>query len=252
MTIKAVVFDLGGTLLHYHDDKNGNPRTPFRRITMAGIRSVVMHLINNGISLPPIEEIGATVDRHIHQSYQADLEELRGSSIEVPIRAALAELGADIEDQHWAELRPKFYESIDGIVFPRSGLHETLEVLREVGYLIGLVSNTYWAGDLHDRHLKEQGIFDYFPVRIYSCDSPFMKPHPGIFNLALDELEVAPEEAAYVGDRPDIDVAGAQAAGMYGILIDSPYRTEELGEIQPDAIIAELPDLPAALIGLEG
>ncbi len=251
MAIKAVVFDLGGTLLHYHDDKNEDPRAPFRRITMAGIQSVVTHLIGSGIDLPPIEEIGTAVDRHIHRSYQADLDELHGSSIEVPIRAALAELGADIDDQRWGECRQKFYKPIDGIVFPRSGLHETLGALREAGYLVGLVSNTYWASDLHDRHLEEQGLFEYFPVRVYSCNSPFMKPHPGIFNLALDELEVAPEEAAYVGDQPDIDVAGAQAAGMYGILIDSPYRTKEMGEVEPDAIIKELPDLPAALAGLE-
>jgi HAD superfamily hydrolase (TIGR01509 family) len=251
MAIKAVVFDLGGTLLHYHDDGSKDPRAPFRRVTLAGVQSVVTYLIGGGFNLPPIEEIGATVDRHIHRSYQADLEELRGSSIEVPIREALAELGAEIDDPLWAELRRRLYQPIDSIVFPRSGLKETLEALREAGYSLAIVSNTYWAGDLHDRHLEEQGISDYFPVRIYSCDSPFMKPHPGIFNLALDELEVPPEEAAYVGDRPDIDVGGAQTAGLYGILIESPYRTGEMGEVHPDAIIAELPGLPAALAGLK-
>jgi len=41
-----------------------------------------------------------------------------------------------------------------------------------------------------------------------------MKPKPVIFELALQRLGVDAGEALFVGDRADIDVAGAQGVGM--------------------------------------
>jgi phosphoglycolate phosphatase-like HAD superfamily hydrolase len=49
-----------------------------------------------------------------------------------------------------------------------------------------------------------------------------------------------------------VDVAGAQRAGLRGILIRSPYEQTPLGETHPDAVIDELPDLLPALAVLEG
>jgi putative hydrolase of the HAD superfamily len=148
-------------------------------------------------------------------------------------------------------LRPAFYAVIDGIVSPRAGVVGTLSTLQEAGYVLGLISNTYWAADLHDRHLAQHGLLDFFPVRVYSCEAPVVKPHPAIFLHALGAMGVRPEASAYVGDRPDVDVQGAQEAGMRGILIRSPYMAGDLKGITPDAIVDELPDLIPELETLE-
>ncbi len=254
MGLRAILFDLGGTLLHYHDRLSDDPARPFRRVTVVGIEAVLERLAASGAPLPPGEELVAVLDRRIAQSYQADWQAQRGGSIEPPLRAGLAETGIALSDEQWASLRPALYGPMDAAVFPREGLHETLTALREAGYLLGVISNTHWAADVHDRHLAEQGLLDHLPLRIYSCDTPYMKPHSGIFHMALEALGVAPEEAAYVGDRPDVDVEGAQQAGLYGVLIDSPYRTEfdvaNLDGVTPDAVISELPELIPALDGL--
>ena len=47
------------------------------------------------------------------------------------------------------------------------------------------------------------------------------KPNPEIFRRALTRLGVPPERAIYAGDIPEVDVLGARAAGMEGVVIDA-------------------------------
>ncbi len=109
----------------------------------------------------------------------------------------------------------------------------------------------FWAADLHDRHLMEHDLLGFLPVRVYSSDAPYQKPHPSIFLSALESMGVHSEEAACVGDRADVDVGGAQNVGMRGILIRSPYQAAGLNGRQPDAVIDELPELIPALASLQ-
>lgn len=256
MTIEAVIFDLGGTLLHYHDAESPDAARPFRRITLAGYGALLQALRELGYDVPATDAMAERLDEEIRRTYLADLDELRGGTIETPVQAALAAAGVQLDPEAWQQVRSHFYNRIDEIVSPREGMLETLQALRERGYKLGLISNTYWAADLHDQHLAEHGLLDFLPVRVYSCDAAHRKPHPSIFKLALDALGVEPGEAAYVGDRPDVDVAGAQQVGMHGILIRSPHRPEAdemlAGGVTPDAVIGELPELVSALEQLEG
>ncbi len=69
-----------------------------------------------------------------------------------------------------------------------------------------------------------------------------VKPHPTIFQAALDLLGVGPPEAAMVGDSLTEDVEGARALGMNGILVDRDDRHPELAER-----LTDLYGLPSAL-----
>jgi putative hydrolase of the HAD superfamily len=250
--LKAVLFDLGGTLLHYHDPASDEPQRPYRRITHLGFESLMRQIAAQGIDVPPAEVCAPVFDRHIGESIRALMPELRGGNVETPIRAALDELGIAIDDSRWSDFRAHFYNTIDTIVTPRIGAQETLAALKEAGYKIGLISNTYWAADMHDRHLAQFGLIDYFDVRIFSADTAHIKPHPSIFSDTLLLMNVDAPQAVYVGDRPDNDVLGAKQVGMYAVLIRSPYMTDPLGDAVPDATIDELPDLIPALAALEG
>jgi putative hydrolase of the HAD superfamily len=46
------------------------------------------------------------------------------------------------------------------------------------------------------------------------------KPHPEIFQMALQRSGIKPDEAVYVGDTYPTDIGGAELAGLRGILID--------------------------------
>jgi len=63
------------------------------------------------------------------------------------------------------------------------------------------------------------------------------KPHPLLFQIALNRLEVQPQQCLMIGDRPDTDIAGAAALGMKTALV----RT---GRFQPDIPIPEQRMIP--------
>lgn len=83
---------------------------------------------------------------------------------------------------------------------------------------LGVVSNG--QGAQQRRKLAALGIDDRFECIVISEDVGCRKPEPEIFRQACAKLSVSPEEAAYVGDRYEIDALGARAAGLSGIWLD--------------------------------
>ena len=95
---------------------------------------------------------------------------------------------------------------------------ETLEVLaklRAMGLLVAIVSN----GASQEAVSTKLGIDKYCDPIIGSVHVGFAKPAPEIFHLALNALEVGPDEAIMVGDNWEVDVVGARGVGMRGIHI---------------------------------
>ena len=90
-----------------------------------------------------------------------------------------------------------------------------LDELREAGLKLGLVSNS--ARDVREfaRHHALE-----IDAGISSFHHGKTKPHASIFRAVLDLLDVAPEEAAMVGDTVEDDIEGALALGMRAILVD--------------------------------
>ncbi|MCW2500224.1 MAG: HAD-superfamily hydrolase, subfamily variant 1 [Frankiales bacterium] len=113
------------------------------------------------------------------------------------------------------------------------------------GWKTGLLSNTHWPRELHERWLAEAGLLDLLDARVYTSDLGHMKPHPIAFHTLLDAVDVRPENAVFVGDRPRDDIRGAQASGLRAVLLTG--RAVEQVEVVPDAELAELAGLLALL-----
>lgn len=82
-------------------------------------------------------------------------------------------------------------------------------------YHIGLVTN-----GPHDRQwpkIRKMGLEDIFETILVSEDFGSRKPDPSIYWQAAENLQVRPEECAYVGDTFETDIAGALRAGMVPI-----------------------------------
>jgi putative hydrolase of the HAD superfamily len=112
-----------------------------------------------------------------------------------------------------------------------------LEELRAAQLRLGLVSNGI-------RDLQEFVVHHRLDVDavVGSRSHGFVKPHPTIFQAALDQLGVEPAEAVMVGDSLEEDVEGARALGLRAILIDRDDRHPEVEER-----LTNLYGLPAAL-----
>jgi putative hydrolase of the HAD superfamily len=112
-----------------------------------------------------------------------------------------------------------------------------LEELRAAELGIGLVSNGI-------RDLAEFVVHHRLEVDaiVGSRAHGFVKPHPTIFQAALDQLGVGTTQAVMVGDSLEEDVEGARALGMRAILIDREDRHPNVSER-----LTDLYGLPAAL-----
>jgi putative hydrolase of the HAD superfamily len=97
--------------------------------------------------------------------------------------------------------------------------------LRELGLILGLISNV--ERDITP-NCRELGLSVLLQVVVTSQEVGFNKPQPKIFQAALKQARVKPAEAIYVGDQHQIDVVGANAVGMRGILLDRGGYFEEI------------------------
>jgi putative hydrolase of the HAD superfamily len=115
------------------------------------------------------------------------------------------------------------------------GAPETLEALRVRGYRLACISNA----DGRVRALLETaGLSPWLEFVVDSFEAGVEKPDPRIFHAATDRLGIAPASCAYVGDIYEIDVVGAEGAGLAPVLIgDGPA---------PEGV-RRVPDLPALL-----
>ena len=89
--------------------------------------------------------------------------------------------------------------------------------LKSRGIILGIISNM--EQDMTET-LTRLGLPSWLEIVVTSQDAGFNKPRPEIFQEALRQAGVPPSEAIYIGDQYQVDVIGANGAGMKGILID--------------------------------
>jgi putative hydrolase of the HAD superfamily len=92
--------------------------------------------------------------------------------------------------------------------------HALLDSLRDRGLKTGLVSNAFDPGWLLHNDLERMGIADRLDAAVFSSEVGRRKPDKSIFRAALEELDVEPDRALFVGDRRYEDVRGAKEIGM--------------------------------------
>jgi putative hydrolase of the HAD superfamily len=111
---------------------------------------------------------------------------------------------------------------------------EMLAAIRNNGLGLGLVSNTFSPGHLHQLALNRCGAAAYIEAPVYSTDMGFRKPDPRIYQQCIARLGVDGGDCLFVGDRIREDVRGPQSVGMRAVLYGR-YRQEPLrDDIRPD------------------
>jgi HAD superfamily hydrolase (TIGR01662 family) len=127
----------------------------------------------------------------------------------------------------------------------------TLQLLKDRGYRIGLISNA--ADDDNTQALIDKGMFrPYLEYIISSAAFGMRKPHPDIFRSALQHFGVPPDEALMVGDNFEADIVGAHDVGMKSIWITRRVQDtrHEASGPEPGAVVSALSEIPALLAGV--
>ena len=120
---------------------------------------------------------------------------------------------------------------------PFPNLVSTLEELRRNNLLLGMITNG--RGQFQMDNIEALGIKKYFDAILVSEWEGVKKPDPQIFKRALEQMNVLPHECVFVGDHPDNDVKAAQNVGMKGIWkkdwqwknVDADFIVDDLGEL---------------------
>lgn len=132
--------------------------------------------------------------------------------------------------------------------------HDTLTVLHNRGYRLGLISNASNTPDLN-RLIDNHQLRQYFEIVVISAEEGIRKPDPRIFSKTLKKLGVRPENAIMVGDTLPADVLGAQNSGVKSVWItrraNRPENNDVLESIQPDYAISDLSSLVSLIDEIE-
>jgi putative hydrolase of the HAD superfamily len=143
------------------------------------------------------------------------------------LREYLLELGApeDLVDE-LVNLRRDLTRRL---LAPRPGAVETLGELRAQGRRVGLI--TVCSEDVPDVW-SETPFVDLFDAAVFSCSVGMRKPDPRIYRLACHELGVEPNEAMFVGDGANDELAGAERVGMRSVLIHREGEEPQWDEVR--------------------
>jgi putative hydrolase of the HAD superfamily len=126
--------------------------------------------------------------------------------------------GYTLNEEQWREVGWLWYEPLSRIAKVEPDIKETLAKLKGMGLKLGILSNTFISAGSLDRQLGQLGILEFFPYRLYSYQFEYRKPDRRIFEAAIAKAGEPAENILFVGDRLDNDVAPALKVGMQAAL----------------------------------
>jgi len=200
LTIKAVLFDLGNTLVYSRSEET------FQKILEEhGIVKSIEH-VKQALTRGNKE---FDADRHVglsaHEFYtQWNLLQLKHLGVEGSEARKLAE-----------EIETEWFNYAEFWLYPH--VRKTLQKLKQMGLKLGVITGGY-VEDI-EQILPKVGLEGFFDVCVGKNTTGKRKPHPKVFKHALKQLGIKPNEAIFVGDNFEADYLGAEKAGMIPVLI---------------------------------
>jgi putative hydrolase of the HAD superfamily len=243
MRLKALLFDMGGTLDEYHFDRES------ALAALPEIRSILAKAMGTELRLG--DEGFLSLVARGEDSYRRAREK-----DDVELQPEIAWRDHYLKDYGpLPGLTPELGEALAFIVDTRFYVRSlrpeapaALEALKARGLKLGVVSNVLSRGQV-PRDLERYGIAGLFEAVLTSSEFGRRKPDPAILLRAAEMLGAAPGASAYVGDRVSRDVAGARRAGFaFTARIRNRYvEDSEPQEPRPDFVIAALDELVPAV-----
>jgi FMN phosphatase YigB (HAD superfamily) len=245
----AILFDLFDTLVLFERD-----RLPEVTVNGRTIRSTAGRVHRRLQERLPGIELPAFVDALLWSWQQAEhIRDTTHREVSAPERFDMVfrRLGREpaglpagtIDDLLIAHM----HELARAVVFPPHH-RPLLRALRE-RYRLAVVSNFDYTPTAH-LILDREEVSSLFEVVVISADVGWRKPSRMIFDAALGGLGITAGRALFVGDRADIDVAGAQGVGIPVAWINRDGAPLPAGALAPDFELRDLADL-RAIAGIE-
>ncbi|MBN2501068.1 MAG: HAD family hydrolase [Anaerolineales bacterium] len=238
---RAILFDLGNTLLYFTGD--------WAQVFAEADQKLLEQLLASGLELDEAYFLKEFRDRMntYYREREDNFIELTTAYI---LRNLLASLGKPTSDEIVCPALQAMYAASQQYWLPAEDTLSTLGILKEQGYRMGIISN---AGDDADVQtlVEDADMRLFFDFILSSAAFGLRKPNPEIFEVALGHWDFANEEVVMVGDTLDADVLGANNLGIYSVWItrnaNTPANRSNKEHIIPDAKISTLGQLPEVL-----
>jgi putative hydrolase of the HAD superfamily len=220
MTLKAVLFDFDDTLIDVSASREARAQRAHQRLTAHGVE-VRWNAFWRSIN---------------------DLDE--GGFYSKGMVGAIQDLGlagTALGDEcigFWA------FKGTEDLIALSTGCTDCLDELKE-RYTLGVITNG--AEDFQKHKFAYTGLQSYFDLFLPSGEVGVQKPDPRILHIALERLELRPDEAVFIGDHLDLDIICAQRAGVRSIWYNPKRRPHEFPGIIPDATVRHLGELTVAI-----
>jgi len=135
------------------------------------------------------------------------------------------ELKIPIEKKEAKELYNKFLPIYEENMVLFEDVIPCLEFLKDEGYKIGIITN----GNRKDQmeKLNRFGLTKFFSTITISGDVGVAKPGVEIFDKCIKQFDLFPDNIMYIGDLIEMDVYGAQNAGMRGVWLNRESKETE-------------------------
>lgn len=244
MPVRALLFDLFGTVVHFAPSVPGvEAATSQWRAAMHWLQETAQHELPE-IRFDDLLTVLMEVTQEIVRQRPPEYREVPSRE---RFRRALLRLGIGAEQApsvaERLSLAHMSYLASTTILPPAH-----LDVLERLAsrFRLGLVSN-FDHGPTARRILVDHGITRFFAAIVISDGFGRRKPHPAIFAAALRELGVALEEALFIGDSISDDVVGAQNARLKVVWLNPKRRPLPPDVKPPEHEITDLGELPALL-----
>lgn len=255
-----MLFDYGGTLV--------TPEKSWSVVKTNALDAVFQLLARHGLMMPRKRFLMSN-DSLFERYAEQETKEDRDIADKIKYRGLVYELFPELTEGKRNGLAAQANRVFWGVAQRNHrlspGARRCLDVLQSNGIKMAVVSNHHNYDSLVTR-LKEIGIRDYFQAVIASEKVGIRKPNPEIFEVALDRLRVRKEQAVFVGDSLETDIAGAKKAGLVAILMrrrepslekkgSFPTVSSRKAELsftaaKPDLVIESLTGLKKALSSL--
>ncbi|MBN2457440.1 MAG: HAD family hydrolase [Sedimentisphaerales bacterium] len=237
--IKAVLFDLGETLLSF-----GKINTS--KLFKAGAKLTYDFLRSCG---QPVGSFRYYCWRNlIYLRIHYWLSKLTGRDFDTMslLKKIGTKAGYKLTPQQWQHLAWLWYEPLSKVGTLEPNTAETLNALTKMGLKLGIISNTFITASSLDKHLEQLGILNFFTVRVYSCEFDFRKPDVRIFKVAAERIGETLGNILFVGDQVSRDIKATVRIGMRAVLKAAYTNT---GKKTPKGTlkINHLSELPAII-----
>lgn len=161
--------------------------------------------------LPTAEAFTGYLTENEAELFQAGEDEI---DIAAVMRSSFAHHSVDLTDDDLRLFLREVHDVWASHYSLAASSHALLEALRNRGLRLAIVSNTASPEWLLLPVLERQGLVERLDAIVLSSEVGKRKPHPAMFERALADLDVGADEALFVGDRLDADIAGASRVGM--------------------------------------